>query len=88
MSHVAYTFARPVVATRVGDIPSVVRDGQTGLLVEPGDPAGLARAVVALLRDPDRAASFGAAGRASLQSGASWDTVAGDVLRAVTGSGP
>ena len=88
VSHVAYTFARPVVATRVGDIPSVVRDGQTGLLVEPGDPAGLARAVVALLRDPDRAASFGAAGRASLQSGASWDTVAGDVLRAVTGSGP
>ncbi|HUC27879.1 MAG TPA: glycosyltransferase family 4 protein [Streptosporangiaceae bacterium] len=42
----------PVVATRVGGLPDLIIDGQTGLLVEPGCPAPLAEAVVRLLRDP------------------------------------
>jgi glycosyltransferase involved in cell wall biosynthesis len=53
----------PVVATRVGGIPSVVPDGECGLLVEPGDVAGLAGAVAKLLADPALAARMGAAGR-------------------------
>jgi glycosyltransferase involved in cell wall biosynthesis len=42
----------PVVATRVGGLPDLIIDGQTGLLVGPGCPASLAEAVVWLLRDP------------------------------------
>jgi glycosyltransferase involved in cell wall biosynthesis len=54
----------PVVATRVGGVPEVVEDGRQGILVPPADPAALAKAIVALLEDPARAASMGAAGRA------------------------
>ena len=44
-----------VVTTGPGDIAAMVRDGDTGLLVPPGDPAAMARAVTSLLDDPDRA---------------------------------
>jgi glycosyltransferase involved in cell wall biosynthesis len=47
---------RPVVATDVGGNRELVRDGETGLLVSPDDPAALAAAVVRLLRDRDLAA--------------------------------
>jgi glycogen(starch) synthase len=44
---------RPVVATRVGGLPELVLDGETGVLVEPDDPAALGRAAVRLLRHPE-----------------------------------
>jgi glycosyltransferase involved in cell wall biosynthesis len=47
----ARAFGCPVVATRVGGIPSSVDDGRTGLLVEPNDSPGLAAAIVRLLDD-------------------------------------
>jgi glycosyltransferase involved in cell wall biosynthesis len=53
----------PVVATRVSAVPEVVVDDETGLLVEPGDHAGLAAHLEALLIDPERAAALGEAGR-------------------------
>jgi len=53
----------PVVASRAGGNPEAVADGETGLLVPPGDRAALAEAVVSLLRDPDRARAMGRAGR-------------------------
>ncbi len=43
---IAYAFERPVVATRVGGLPEAVRDGETGLLVEPRNPAALAAAII------------------------------------------
>lgn len=51
----------PVVATRVGGIPDIVRDGQTGLLVPPDQPAALAGALERLVRAPDLRATMGAA---------------------------
>ncbi len=54
---------RPVVATRVTGCVDAVRDGVTGILVPPRDPARLAEAIGGLLRDPDRRAKMGAAAR-------------------------
>ena len=76
VAHLAYTFDRPVVATTVGDIPTVVDDGVTGLLVPPRDAPALADAVIALLADPKRAAVLGAAGGEWLRRESSWETVA------------
>jgi glycosyltransferase involved in cell wall biosynthesis len=54
---------RPVVATRVGGVPDVVRDGVDGYLVEAGDVAGLAEALARLAADPELRDRMGAAGR-------------------------
>ena len=54
----------PVVATRVGGIPSVLDGGRYGVLVPPDDPAALADALIELLSDPVRRAELGQAGRA------------------------
>jgi glycosyltransferase involved in cell wall biosynthesis len=59
----AMATARPVVASNVGGIPEFVADGETGLLVPPETPERLAAALIELLSDPTRRATFGAAGR-------------------------
>ncbi len=59
----AMACARPVVAAAAGDVPQVVRDGRTGLLVPPGEVEPLARAVERLLDDPDLRRRLGEAGR-------------------------
>jgi glycosyltransferase involved in cell wall biosynthesis len=53
----------PVVATRAGGIPDKVVDGETGLLVAPGEVAALALALKDILHDPARARAMGARGR-------------------------
>jgi alpha-maltose-1-phosphate synthase len=65
-----------VVGSRVGGIPEVVADGETGLLVPPGDPAALAGALNELLGDEGRAAELGRLGRARAVSEFGWATVA------------
>src|SRR6266571_4071602 len=54
----------PVVATRVGGLPDLITDGETGCLVSPRDPDGLATAVLGLLQDPQVASRMGQAARA------------------------
>jgi glycosyltransferase involved in cell wall biosynthesis len=58
---------RPVVATRTGGLPEVVDDGVTGVLIPPEKPDELAGAIASLLRDPERAARLGQAGRERAQ---------------------
>jgi len=53
----------PLVATRVGGMVDTVRDGQTGVLVNPASPDDLARGILQLLREPERARALGRAGR-------------------------
>lgn len=59
----AMASSKPCVATTVGGVPEVVKAGETGLLVEPGSPPALARALVELLDDPERAMEMGERGR-------------------------
>jgi glycosyltransferase involved in cell wall biosynthesis len=53
----------PVIATAVGGVPEMVVDGVTGLLVPPGDPEAMARALDQLAADPARRAAMGTQGR-------------------------
>jgi glycosyltransferase involved in cell wall biosynthesis len=58
----AMAASKPVIATRVGAIPKVIQDGETGLLVDPGDTDGLRNALARLLADSDLCCCIGAAG--------------------------
>src|SRR5439155_9303777 len=53
----------PVVSTRLVGIPEIVEHGKTGLLVPPGDPDKLSRAILQILRDSKLQQAFGEAGR-------------------------
>jgi glycosyltransferase involved in cell wall biosynthesis len=55
--------AKPVVATRVGGVPDIVVDGETGVLIDPRSPDQLARALADVLGNPERAQAMGEAGR-------------------------
>lgn len=70
---------KPVVATRVGGVPDVVRDGETGLLAASGDAPAIASQVLRLLGDPARAASLGSAGRDLVRDRFTVDRLAGDL---------
>ena len=54
----------PVVASRIGGIPDLIRDGETGLLFDPNDPADIRRQVSRISTDPDLRACLGANGQA------------------------
>jgi starch synthase len=70
----------PVVASRVGGIPEVVVDGETGWLVEPGDATALGQALREALADPERARRMGEAGRRRVEAHFSWDRIADRTL--------
>lgn len=84
----ALALGRPVVATAVGGVPSVVMDRVTGLLVPPGDPEALAVGVLEALDSPD-AKSWGQAGSDLVAAGygiarmiADYEKLYGEVLDA------
>lgn len=81
----AQSMERPVVATRAGGIPDTMRDGLTGILVEPGDAEGWIRAISEILRDPGRAREMGRRGREFAVSEADSDAVAGRLLELLEG---
>jgi glycosyltransferase involved in cell wall biosynthesis len=59
----AMALGKPVIATAVGGIPEVVRDGETGLLISPGDGQALTRALLRILKDPKLALRLGTTAR-------------------------
>ena len=60
----AFALARPVLGARIGGIPELVRDGETGWTAAPGDPVSFAEGLAALMADPAKADSMGRAARA------------------------
>jgi glycosyltransferase involved in cell wall biosynthesis len=67
--------ALPSIGTRVGGIPEVVTDGETGLLVEPEDPRQLAETILTLSRDARLRAKLGAAGRERVRTSYTLDSM-------------
>jgi glycosyltransferase involved in cell wall biosynthesis len=59
----AMAMGKPIVASRVGGIPEMVKDGYNGFLVERGDEQALAEQLVALLKSPKLCQTMGARGR-------------------------
>jgi sugar transferase (PEP-CTERM/EpsH1 system associated) len=64
----AMACARPVVATAVGEVPRVVRNGITGVTVPPGDPAALAASLAVVLERAAWAAAMGQAARLLIEN--------------------
>jgi glycosyltransferase involved in cell wall biosynthesis len=63
----AMAAARPIVASRTGGIPELVKHQENGLLVPPGDEHSLAEAILKLLEDPQKAAAMGQIGKIRCQ---------------------
>jgi spore coat protein SA len=74
-----------VVASRVGGIPELIADGQTGLLVPPGDPPALAAALAILLTDPALRARLSASARQAVLERFTYDRLARDVAENLGG---
>jgi glycosyltransferase involved in cell wall biosynthesis len=71
----AMAFGKAVIAPRVGGVPEFVRDGQTGLLVKPDDPAGLAEAMIRLHGDELLRDALAARGHDAATKEHSWERV-------------
>ena len=72
----AYAFGKPVIATRVGGIPDMVKDGETGLLIPPNDPAALRSALERLMGDAALRSRLGTAGKEFAAKELSWASIA------------
>lgn len=71
----AWAAGLPVVASRVGGIPSFVNNGEDGLLFEPNDEAGFIKAFKTILESPEKARALGTAGKLKAQGQYSWDRI-------------
>jgi glycosyltransferase involved in cell wall biosynthesis len=73
---VALAFKKPVISTRVGCLPEIIKDGVNGRMVEPGDVPALKRAMVQLAEDKVEAARMVLRGYELAGSEYSWDRIA------------
>ncbi len=69
----AMAIGLPVVATKVGGIPELIRHGRSGLLVSPGDTMALAKSVIAVLSNPFLSNRLGESARLHIQDGFSFE---------------
>ena len=73
--HLAFSFGKAVLATRVGDFPETIEDGRTGLLVDAGSTPRLAEGLLAALADPSRLAEMGALAQAESATTYGWPAI-------------
>jgi len=78
----AFASGRPVIATKVGDIPEIVRDRENGLLIEPGNTQALASAILEFISNPELAARCAANGFRYATENFSFDRMMEAKLRA------
>jgi glycosyltransferase involved in cell wall biosynthesis len=70
----------PIIATAVGEVPTLIRDGDTGVLLPSADPGALASAIVNLLSDRDKCKRFGSAAKQLIESEYSAERMTADYL--------
>lgn len=78
----AFASGRPVIATKVGDIPEIIEHGHNGLLIDPGDSRAMAEAIMEFLNDPSLAAHCAANGLRYANEHFSFDTMMRKKLQA------
>ena len=66
----------PLIGTRVGGIPTLIQEGESGLLVEPGNPEALGQALRTLVENPDQRRSMGIAARKRAVDHFAWSHIA------------
>jgi glycosyltransferase involved in cell wall biosynthesis len=76
----AFEFEKPVIATNVGGIPQILKDGENGILVNPCDPSGLADAMLKLSKDKARREDLGKNGKKSLVELSTFEVVSRKIL--------
>lgn len=79
---VAYAYGRPVIATRVGGLPEVVEEGESGLVVAPRRPDELAEAILTLVDDAETAERMGAHALELSRTRFAWTTSAATIIEA------
>jgi glycosyltransferase involved in cell wall biosynthesis len=77
----AMAVACPVIASGVGGVEVLIEDGVNGVLVPPGDVEALARAIDALIDDPERRRALGARARESIESRFNWERIGDEYER-------
>ncbi len=76
----AFEFEKPVIATSVGGIPQILKEGENGILVNPCDPIGLADAMLKLSKDHELRDKLGMSGKKSLDDMPAFEEVAEKIL--------
>ena len=74
----AQLMEKPVIATNVGGIPELIKDGETGFLVEKGNHEQIIEKISFLLENPEIAGKMGTAGRKFIEENFSWEKIAGE----------
>jgi len=77
----AQAYMKPVVASRVGGIDDIVKDGQNGYLVEPANSTDLAHHIICLLKHPTISENMGVAGRVILEQDFSWQRISEQIIQ-------
>ncbi len=76
----AFQFGKPVIATNVGGIPQLLKDGENGILVNPCDPVGLADAMLRLSKDAELRKKLGENGKQSLNALPSFEEISKKII--------
>jgi glycosyltransferase involved in cell wall biosynthesis len=77
----AMAVGTPVVAARVGGMVDIVEDGETGVLVEPGNAEALAEGIISIISNPELGKALGQAGQKRVQELFTWEQVTHNLAR-------
>ena len=74
---------KPVIATNIGGIPELMKDNETGFLVEKGNHEQIIEKISFLLENPEIAGKMGIAGKKFIEENFSWDKIAKEFLKSL-----